>query len=848
MDTLRIGSEVVELLSRITGQKLNQRDITPTVLFLANLITLLLGVIFADGQVTEEEKRQLQKTLNQFIPLEGSVRQLTQLMLKGVREQKIYTTSQNFRLLTAPLSEPEKLLLIGLGYKMSAADGNIDKQERKYLQVVSNLLSIDLRYLSVLESGFTDHCDFEPMALNEVRFLLDPTRFHKLEPAFLQAASQIIDKLPKASYHENTCNNLALSHHNLERFKSYLKCLETISHNLLNVISECTERKLLSPMLTEEAQQIHEKSKSQRFRLSVVGEFSQGKSTLLNVLLGEEIQPVRAIPCSGVVTVLKYGKQKRVVCCYRDGREEEIPFDQYQEKATISEEVALEDEVEELLKSELVEIVLEHPDLDMCRYGVEIVDSPGLNEHPARTMLTQQLLKETDAVIFLTNASRPLTEGERNLIHSLRIQLNGGRVEEPTDNLFIVVNFIDLLRREKDFQDVKRRIEKFVYEQQKIVREKNRVHYISAQAALEAILEKNENDFWLSFKSFSEAVEEFLSNECGIIKINQLIARISNLSQYIYDEINRFERLMDSNIENSDESIQVTIEKIGEISGRDTKLKIFADDLREAAVDEIRESWDNWLDGLLERLAEKAENWTSEHSAIWSKDKLIKDYVNQFNQNLSTELESWIETELKQEILKPYIEILDREIHKNSQAIKHNFFQSGDTLMNSDSNWIFCREQKSAEEENIMGGVALAGLGAALFIPAFIFAGPILGLIGSLFGGGLIGKGIGNVLDFDTAIRVKVFESGWQQFSESSADIEKINEIIGEAFDKKVEQTDEIMTKAIAVHESRIAQQEKAMLATLEQRELEKAWLEQKRQELDRVRQELETVLSQLPR
>ncbi|TBR59458.1 hypothetical protein B4U84_00480 [Westiellopsis prolifica IICB1] len=58
MDNSRIGAQTVDLLSRITGQKLSQRDITPLVIFLANLVTLLLGVIFVDGTVAESEKQR----------------------------------------------------------------------------------------------------------------------------------------------------------------------------------------------------------------------------------------------------------------------------------------------------------------------------------------------------------------------------------------------------------------------------------------------------------------------------------------------------------------------------------------------------------------------------------------------------------------------------------------------------------------------------------------------------------------------------------------------------------------------------------------------------------------------
>ncbi len=59
MNTALVGSEVVDLLSRITGQKLSQRDLSPPVIFLAALITVMLGVVFADGTATDDEKQRL---------------------------------------------------------------------------------------------------------------------------------------------------------------------------------------------------------------------------------------------------------------------------------------------------------------------------------------------------------------------------------------------------------------------------------------------------------------------------------------------------------------------------------------------------------------------------------------------------------------------------------------------------------------------------------------------------------------------------------------------------------------------------------------------------------------------
>jgi uncharacterized tellurite resistance protein B-like protein len=109
MDTSLVSSEAVDLLSRITGQKISQRDLTPPVIFLANLVTLLMGVIYADGTVTDDEKQRLLTTLNRFIPTEGSVRRLAHLMIKGVKENLDNTKPSQLSRLAAPLSKSQRL-------------------------------------------------------------------------------------------------------------------------------------------------------------------------------------------------------------------------------------------------------------------------------------------------------------------------------------------------------------------------------------------------------------------------------------------------------------------------------------------------------------------------------------------------------------------------------------------------------------------------------------------------------------------------------------------------------------------------------------------------------------------
>jgi uncharacterized tellurite resistance protein B-like protein len=166
------------------------------VIFITALVTVLLGLIYADGTVEDEEKQWLQATLEQFVPSEGNVRRLTHLMFKGVIKNQVYAKTNQLRSLTAPLSESERLLLLGFCYQMSAAHNKIDSREQRYLEAIAKRLGIERRHLAVLEHQFNEQATFEPAALDEVHDLLEPSQFHVLDSMFVQAAGDMLGVLP----------------------------------------------------------------------------------------------------------------------------------------------------------------------------------------------------------------------------------------------------------------------------------------------------------------------------------------------------------------------------------------------------------------------------------------------------------------------------------------------------------------------------------------------------------------------------------------------------------------------------------------------------------------------------
>jgi len=197
MDTTTITTEVVDLLCRISRQKLREQDITPLVVFLTALISIMRGVMVIDSTIAVQEEERLQKTLKAFASDDRERVELIQRLVKGISKQQVYFNPTELLTLTALFSESEKLLLIGSGYEMSAADGYIDLREQMYLQSIANRLGLDSRHIAVIDTLFTKQGTLDSEAFAEVKALLDPGQFESREPVFGKAAKHLLGILAR---------------------------------------------------------------------------------------------------------------------------------------------------------------------------------------------------------------------------------------------------------------------------------------------------------------------------------------------------------------------------------------------------------------------------------------------------------------------------------------------------------------------------------------------------------------------------------------------------------------------------------------------------------------------------
>jgi GTP-binding protein EngB required for normal cell division len=166
-----------------------------------------------------------------------------------------------------------------------------------------------------------------------------------------------------------------------------------------------------------------------RFNLAFLGQFSRGKSSLMNALLGSEKLPTGLLPITSVITTVAYGESEKVLL-QREGwsMPQEIRLEELPNYVTQQGNPGNEKRVT------LAQVELPN---ELLRLGVHLIDTPGIaSAVAANTRTTRQFLPEVDAAILVTSFESPLTEPEIDFLEEIRRHVR---------TVFVVVNKFDLV-------------------------------------------------------------------------------------------------------------------------------------------------------------------------------------------------------------------------------------------------------------------------------------------------------------------------------------------------------------------------------------------------------------------
>jgi tetratricopeptide (TPR) repeat protein len=144
--------------------------------------------------------------------------------------------------------------------------------------------------------------------------------------------------------------------------------------------------------------------------VTVMGEFSSGKSTFVNAFIGHDVAPTGITPTTATINVVKYGREKGGRILFREGAVEELGWD-----ALFARLRALDEE--EARRVDRVEILLPLDHLER----IHIVDTPGLNSIlPEHEATARAFIARSDAVVWVFTAAQGGKASEKKALQTIR--------------------------------------------------------------------------------------------------------------------------------------------------------------------------------------------------------------------------------------------------------------------------------------------------------------------------------------------------------------------------------------------------------------------------------------------
>lgn len=479
---------------------------------------------------------------------------------------------------------------------------------------------------------------------------------------------------------------------------------------------------------TEELQQLVKNSESLKrdsFKVLVIGEFKRGKSTVINALLGEEVLPAFATPCTAVINEIKYGEEKRAILHFADKLPEpmpkladdveahiaaykkdgkippmEIPVDRIEEFVVIPDPG--KDQAESVAQSPFGLVEIYWP-IDLCKNRVEIIDSPGLNEHGTRTKVTMDYLAEVDAIVFVLSCHALASQTELQVI-------SDSIIASGHEDIFFVCNRFDEVR-ERERERLKDYAQKRLGEKTSL---ENGIHFLSALNALDAKLDNNPDALKESgFQDLEQHLVSFLVNDRGRIKIARPAAALKRqINRAVCEIIPMQQNMLSADLAELKKRYDSEKPKLDDAEKRRLSIKEKIARKTSRVKDETRRNIMRYMKELAREIPEMVQSYETEAQVTFLSlentktqcENLVRELLQKLEDDITTRQNQWVNTELLPDI-KNKLE----DIFANTTADLEAFLGTIDSVKNNLAGHDVCEDQRDVP---VWERVAAAGVGA----------------------------------------------------------------------------------------------------------------------------------------
>lgn len=283
--------------------------------------------------------------------------------------------------------------------------------------------------------------------------------------------------------------------------------------------------------LKERASSARSRLLRERLKILVVGEFSRGKSTFVNALVGRPVLPSKVNPTTATINILRGAEAGVAKVEFNDGTTEEHPLPEQRVNRFLDSIVTVANERAASIRT----VTIETPGrLDALK--ADIVDTPGVNDlDQAREEVTFSYLREADSAVMVLDAQQPLSDSERTFLVDKVMSADVNRI-------VFVVNKADEILYDGDVADIERVVDYVRGRLRDLVGIADpKVFAVSAKSALRARYKGQDDPFPLPFADFEsrlieDAAAQALANPA---RLAVHLERLTTLTDAHYDRLQR---------------------------------------------------------------------------------------------------------------------------------------------------------------------------------------------------------------------------------------------------------------------------------------------------------------------
>ncbi len=354
------------------------------------------------------------------------------------------------------------------------------------------------------------------------------------------------------------------------------------------------------------------------FRVSVLGRFKQGKSTVLNAILGKELLPTASLPCTSTLVEVRRAERTNFVEVDGDVRH-------HRSRSAFHEAVGSA-EKGRTAKVTRWEVGLAS---EAIPHGLAFVDTPGTDEDDGRNAIARGELHRTDAALFVLGARQAGGLRELDDIEDLC---------ERVPIVMVLVNQMDLIvvgDRARVLAHVRKRLNAVQIAPERVL----------PFSALDATRGDRVARAWLDDVR-GELSEVLFKNTAGarLAALQGTVAQfIRKLEPKLDEAVARRERALTNEREQLSNSERATKELEAELAGIDKICKKHARAVSEKTATTMNEAWMH----TLIRVHVRRSSWRSDENPLFSPRAFAEEIANGAQTELTRQVKYLVRTEIQ---------------------------------------------------------------------------------------------------------------------------------------------------------------------------------------------------------